>query len=201
MRKVLSSQAGYSLVELMIVTGILAVVTGMAVIQIGSTREGLNGDGAMRVVVSQMNQAKQLAITQRRNMVVTFANDNSVQIIREEVPGPATTTLSSVPFEGGLTMLKINALGDPPAPELPAPAGSALLPSVTASTAVRFGATTTAARFSPEGTFIDQDGNALNGTLFVALTNQVMSARAITIFGSTGRIRAFRWDGSSWKVV
>ena len=66
MRKVLRSQAGYSLVELMIVTGILAVVTGMAVIQIGSTREGLNGDGAMRVVVSQMNQAKQLAITQRR---------------------------------------------------------------------------------------------------------------------------------------
>ena len=201
MRKRLAVEAGYSLVELMIVTGVMSVITGIAVIQIGSTRQGLNGDGAMRVVVSQMNQAKQLAITQRRNMLVTFSNDNSVQILREEVPGPVVTTLSSVPFEGGLQMLKINALGDPPAPELPAPAASALAPALVASSAVRFGANTTQARFSPEGTFIDQDGNALNGTLFVALPNQVMSARAITIFGSTGRIRAFRWDGRSWQVV
>jgi hypothetical protein len=29
----------------------------------------------------------------------------------------------------------------------------------------------------------------------------VMSARAITLFGSTGRIRAFRWNGTTWKVV
>ena len=201
MRKRAVGQAGYSLIELMIVLGVLGVLTGMTVITIGSSKPGLNGDGAMRVVVSQMNQAKQLAITQRRNMRVTFTSNNSVQIVREEVPGPTLTTISSVPFEGGLQLLRINSLGDPPAPELPSPAASAILPALSTSTAIAFGAATSEARFSPEGTFVDQDGTALNGTLFVALPNQVMSARAVTIFGSTGRIRAFRWDGSSWKVV
>ena len=40
----------------------------------------------MRVVLAQMNQAKELAITQRRNMRITFIGNNSVQIVREEVP-------------------------------------------------------------------------------------------------------------------
>jgi prepilin-type N-terminal cleavage/methylation domain-containing protein len=201
MRKRVNGQAGYSLIELMIVLGVLGILTGMTVITIGNSKQGLNGDGAMRVVVSQMNQAKQLAITQRRNMYVSFPNNNSVQIVREEVPGPTMTTISAVPFEGGLQFLRINSLGEPPAPELPAPAPSAILPALVVSTAIAFGAPTTQARFTPEGVLVDQDGITLNGTLFVTLPNQIMSARAITIFGSTGRVRAFRWDGSSWKVV
>ena len=151
-------------------------------------------DGAMRVVMSQLNQAKQLAITQRRNMRLTFNGNNSVQIVREEVPGPVLTTISSVPFEGGLQFLRLAGPPDltvPPLSEVPAtPAGVGLA----------FGVATQL-RFSPEGTFIDQDGTALNGTLFIALTGQVMSARAVSIFGSTGRIRAFRWDGSRWMAV
>src|SRR5450755_2670028 len=97
-----SAQAGYSLIELMFVTGIMAVVIGIAVVQIGSSRQRLNGDGAMRVVLSQANQARELAITQRRNMRLTFDSGNLVQIIREEVPGPTLTTISTVVFEGGL---------------------------------------------------------------------------------------------------
>ncbi|MGH9144078.1 MAG: pilus assembly FimT family protein [Vicinamibacterales bacterium] len=192
MRNGLRTQAGYSLVELMVVVGIMGVLTGIAVLQVGSSKQALIGDGGMRVVLAQMNQAKQLAITQRRNMRVTFNGSNSVQIVREEVPGPTVTTISSVPFEGGVRFVRISTpnIGEPPPPELPAPS----------SGAVAFGAATQY-RFSPDGIFIDQNGVTLNGTLFVAIPNQAMSARAMTIFGSTGRIRAFRWDGSAWKVV
>jgi len=198
MRKGNLSQAGFSLIETMLVVGIMGVITSIAVIQVGSTRQALKGDGAMRVVLSQLNQAKQLAITQRRNMRVTFTGSNSVQIIREEVPGPTLTTLSSVPFEGGLQLTRITSpnIGEPPAPELPSPA-----PTPPSTAGVAFGNGTTEMKFSPEGVFVDQNGLTLNGTVFVALAGQVMSARAITVFGSTGRIRAFRWDGSSWKVV
>jgi prepilin-type N-terminal cleavage/methylation domain-containing protein len=194
MRKRLAGQAGYSLVELMIVTGVMGVITGIAVIQIGSSRQGLAGDGAMRVVMSQMNQAKQLAITQRRNMRLEFAGNNSVQIKREEVPGPALTTISSIPFEGGLQFLKLAATPDlttPPLTEVPA---------APVAVGVAFHGATEV-KFSPEGILIDQDGIALNGTMFLALPGQVMSARAVTIFGSTGRVRGFRWDGSRWMAV
>jgi prepilin-type N-terminal cleavage/methylation domain-containing protein len=194
MRNGLVKQAGYSLIEMMIVTGILAVLSGMTIIQIGSSRQGLAGDGAMRVVMSAMNQAKQLAITQRRNMRLTFTGNNSVQIIREEVPGPTLTTISTIPFEGGLQFLRLAALPDltiAPLNEVPAaPAG----------VGVAFG-TATQVRFSPDGTLVDQDGTALNGTMFLARPNETLSARAVTIFGSTGRVRAFRWDGRKWVPV
>ena len=188
----------------MIVTAIMGVVTGIAVLTISTARQGLIGDGAMRVVLAQMNQAKELAITQRRNMRLTFTGTNSMQIVREEVPGPTLTTLSSVPFENSLQFLKPASVPDlayagniPTLNELAAVAS----PSLSTSTAVAFGAATTQMRFSPDGTLVDQDGTALNGTVFVALVNQALSTRAVAIFGSTGRIRAYRWDGRNWKPV
>jgi prepilin-type N-terminal cleavage/methylation domain-containing protein len=181
------SQHGYSLIELMIVVGIMGVVTGMAVIQIGSSKDGLAGDGAMRTVMAQMNQARETAITQRRNIRVAFTGTSVVQVTREEVPGPVLTTLNQVQFEGGLTYLTVAGL-----PDTPDAFGN--------GAAVSFGAATEI-KFSPDGTLIDQAGNFLNGTVFVALPNKKLSARAVTIFGSTGRVRAFRWDGSGWKVV
>ncbi len=77
-------------------------------------------------------------------------------------------------------------------------------------------------KFKPDGTFVNQDGAILNGTVFVAIPNQIFvagtssapgtssknvtSARAITIQGATGRVRGYRFDGSSvaplyWKPV
>ena len=62
-------------------------MTGIAVVpDRHRRRQALTGDGAMRVVLAQMNQARELAITQRRNMRVTFTGSNVVQIMREEVP-------------------------------------------------------------------------------------------------------------------
>jgi type II secretory pathway pseudopilin PulG len=194
MRKSLGTQAGYSVIELMLVVGIMGVVTGIAVVQIGSSKQGLSGDGAMRVILSQSNQARELAITQRRNMRLVFTAPNLVEIKREEVPwptaaGPPTlTTISSVLFEGGLQFQKI--AGDTP---------DALGTSDNA-TAIAF-SIATEVKFAPDGTLIDQDGNTLNGTVFVAVPNQKLTARAVTFFGSTGRIRAYRWDGTGWRTV
>ena len=75
-------------------------------------------------------------------------------------------------------------------------------PQISTTAAVNFGAATTQIRFGPDGTLTDQDGLTVNGTVFVGFTNQqTLSGRAIAIFGSTGRIRAYRWDGRNWKVV
>jgi len=66
MRNGFVKQAGYSVIELVMVTGIMAVVSGMAVVADRQFASGpSSADGAMRVVLSVMNQAKQLAITQR----------------------------------------------------------------------------------------------------------------------------------------
>jgi type II secretory pathway pseudopilin PulG len=187
-----SVEAGFSVTEIIFVTGIMAVLASMAVFQIGASRPMALGDGAMRVVLSQMTSARELAITQRRNMRMTFTN-NTVSIIREEVPGPTLTTLSAVPFEGGLQFNRIPSLGDTP-DNFASGSAAVYLPTATG--------TPPDVKFSPEGTFINQDGVALNGSIFVSLpNNQKMSARAVTIMGTTGRIRGYRWDGANWKPV
>ena len=183
-------EAGYSLIETMMALGIFGIVSAMAVVQIGQSRPGLVGDGAMRVAMSQMNAAREQAITQRRSMRLNFDTvNNQVQIIREEVPGPALTTLTSVPFEGGVKFVAPASIGLGDTPD-----------HFGAGAAVDFGAATEI-KFTPDGTMVNQVGAVLNGTVYMSLPYIKLSARAITVLGSTGRVRSYRWDGRQWVLV
>ena len=167
--------------------GILSVLLLMAVVQIGASLPVFRGDGGMRVLASQMTTARELAMAERRYMRVAFTPSNLLQIIREEVPGPATTVVKSVVFESGVQYSLVNGLPDTP-------------DAFGKSTAVSFGIVT-AVKFSPDGTLVNQDGSSVNGTVFLAIPGSTLSARAVTVLGSTGRIRAYRWDGRQWKLV
>jgi hypothetical protein len=185
-------EAGYSLMEMMLVVGIMGVVGSMAVIQMGQTGPSMKGDGAMRVVMAQVNAAREMSIAQRRQMQLGFINTNQITITRIEVPA-ATTLLSTVYLEGGLQYGLISGISDTP-------------DAFGNNTSIYFGVATKIV-FNSDGTLIDQSGNPLNGTVFIALPNQTMGApgarsfRAITIFGGTGRVRGYRWDGGRWTLA
>jgi len=180
-------EAGFSLIEMMFVTGIMGVLAGIAALQIGASRPGLLGDGGMRVVLSQMNQAREMAITQRRNMRVVFTGVNTVEVYREEVPGPTLTLVRTVPMEGGVQFLLTVGL-----PDTPDAFGN--------GTALAFGIATEV-KFAPDGTLVNQSGASINGSVFLAITGNSLSSRAVTVLGSTGRVRGYRWDGRVWKMV
>jgi Tfp pilus assembly protein FimT len=179
---------GFSALELLMTVGLMGVLMSMAVFQIGQSLPGYRGDGAMRIVIAQINIAREMAIKERRNMRLTFTNGNKVSVIREEVTTPATfTTISSVLLEGGAGFNLVSGV-----PDTPDAFGN--------SSATYFGSATQI-RFGTDGTLIDQSGFTLNGSVFVALPNQVRSLRAVTVLGSTGRVRGYRWDGTRWKLV
>jgi hypothetical protein len=100
-----------------------------------------------------------------------------------------TTTLMSQAFEGNVTYL--------------------IVPSVTQDTpdnfgnqsAIAFGTSTVSISFSSDGTLIDQAGNPLNGTVFLAVVNVARSQRAVTVLGATGRVRGYKWNGFGWTRV
>ena len=53
--------------------------------------------------------------------------------------------------------------------------------------------------FNTSGAFIDGNNNYVNGTAFLGLSGNPLSARAITILGATGRVREYHWNGSQWQ--
>jgi len=180
------SDSGFSVLELMLTIGVIGVVTAIAVIQFGSAQQSVKGDGVMRVVLAQVNTARELSISQRRNMQLQFVGLNGLRIVRQDMPS-GTTVVGSTMFESGGQYYLTPGLPDTP-------------DNFGRTQSLDFGAATTV-MFSSDGTCIDQSGNPVNGTIFLGLPGRPLSARAITILGATGRVRAYRWNGAKWVTV
>lgn len=178
---------GYSLLEVMMVLGVMGVVSSIALVQIGNARPAMKGNGAMRVVMSEVTQARETAISQRRYVQINFINNSEVQLVRQEVPAAnGTTVLADIPLEGGVVFTLLAGIGDTP-------------DAFGASKAVDFGSATSV-MFNTDGMLIDNTGATVNGTVYMAMPSQPQSYRAVTILGSTGRIRGYRWDGGKWVL-
>ena len=187
----LSLPHGFSLLEMMVTISITAIVGSMATAGIVSARRMYQGDGAMRIVMAQLNTAREMAITQRHNMEVQFVGGNWVRIVRHEMAPGVTTVLSSVALESGAQFALTAGVPDTP-------------DGFGAASPIAFGAAATV-MFTTDGTLIDSGGTPINGTVFLSIQNQQESARAVTVLGSTGRVRGYKWvvgkTVSSWSRV
>ena len=96
----LPEQAGFSLIEMLLVVGILATVAGIAIpVSRGFITSG-KADSATVVALSALQEARERAISERRNVQVNFVLPNRIRAERVEVPGPDLTLLSQVELEG-----------------------------------------------------------------------------------------------------
>jgi type II secretory pathway pseudopilin PulG len=178
-------ESGQTLIESLLIVGIVSVISSAAVMQLGQSGPAMKADGAMRVILAQLNTAREMSISQRREMRVQFMLPNQVQIVRQEVPA-GTTVLSTVALEGGVQFGL-----EPSAPDTPDGFGK--------HAPIDFGAAASI-YFNSDGTLINESGNPSNGTVFLALPNRPMSFRAVTILGGTGRVRGYRWNGAQWSM-
>ena len=97
--------------------------------------------------------------------------------------------LDSVRLESGLQFLLLAGAPDTPMRfGLKRPSG------------IAFGAATQIL-FNSDGTLIDQNGNPLNGTVFIEIPGMAPSYRAVTVLGGTGRIRGYKWNGVVWVLA
>jgi prepilin-type N-terminal cleavage/methylation domain-containing protein len=183
-RRVSGSESGFTLVETLVVVGIIGILAGISVMMMPGAILSAKADGGAARVVSVLRTAREQSIAQRRTIRVTFTPPNRIAISRVEVPGPATTVLSTALLEDGMAFRLF--AGVPDTPDL---FGNA--------SATAFGVATTVA-FTSEGWFVDQNGDPVNGTAFLGKASQPQSARAVTIFGPTALIREWRWNGTQW---
>jgi type II secretory pathway pseudopilin PulG len=174
------------LLEVLVVIAIIGVMCAMAAVQIGAVRPGFQSDGAMRMVMGQLNFARETAISQRRLVQIDFPTTSSVRITRINLVG-APTVLFDAPFEGGVRYGLVATV-----PDTPDAFGN--------GQAINFGAAVTV-RFNSEGMLVDTGGMPVNGTVFMRIPDKPTSFRAVTILGATGRVRGFRWNGAVWQRV
>lgn len=177
-------QAGFSLIEMLLVVGILGVVAAIAIPVSSTFVRQSQADGATTVALNALQDARERAIAERRNIQVNFVPPNRIRIERVEVPGPGTTLLSQVYLENLQTFRKVSGIPD-------------TLDEFGDETPVYFTGTLPV-MFTSDGSLIDANGDVVNGSVFLSSSGAADSQRAITILGVTGLIRTWRWSGKEW---
>jgi prepilin-type N-terminal cleavage/methylation domain-containing protein len=175
--------AGFSMVEVLIALMISCVVAGFALLNVDQILPSVNANESMYQVVAQLRNGRESAMAQRRNIRVVFQNDNEIQLIRNDLPN-GTTTLSTIALDGHCKFQLFDDL-----PDSPDAFGN--------FAAVDFGDADTIT-FLTDGTLVDQNNNPVSGTVYFGIEDHPETARAVTLLGATGRVRSYRWNGSTW---
>ena len=198
----INRERGFSLVELLVVVGIIMTGAGMAALGYVSQLDNNKGNQAAYSVSGALRAARQSAITNRRDVQVWidtgFSGVDNVQHINYQIqpkPGvaePAHAIVSiEMPTRTEFTLF--NGL-----PDTPMAFGNSSAVYINGTT----GGPPTMA-FCSDGSFTNglcsqTSAAPINGTIFVGIPNKSNTARAITIMGGTGRVRIYSWTGTAW---
>jgi prepilin-type N-terminal cleavage/methylation domain-containing protein len=178
-----SRERGFSLVEVIVVVAVITTMMGLAVGVTMNAVTAAKANNSTGALMNVLEVARNQATSQRRDFQLVFTAPNKVEVYRVEVPSNATTLVQTAYLEQGQSYKRWTSMGDP---DLFGHAGD-----------IAFGSTPTI-RFTSDGTLIDSSGDVLNGTLYLAINDQQDTARAVTIFGATGLIRSWSWNGTAW---
>ena len=177
-----TAETGFTLVEVMMVAAIGTILMAIASIGIGHVLESTRGDAVLAGVTAQLRQARDLAINRRRTIRVDFVAPNEVRTTQLDLPA-GTTLINQFFLEGNVEFVQFGTVPDTP-------------DAFGASAAIDFDNETP--NFIVDGMLVDDSGAALSGTVFLGLQNEPLSARAVTVFGGTGQVRGYSWNGTSW---
>jgi Tfp pilus assembly protein FimT len=175
--------AGFSLLEIVTVLAIIMIGATVAIIQMRQSMAMLDADKAANTVTGQVRYARQVAVDQRRNVLLEFLGTNQVKVTRQN-GGGSTTVLSNTTLPSGYVFGRPTGLSDTP----DGYAG--------ATGAVVFGSAASGS-FLGDGILVDAAGTVVNGTVFTIGSGNP-TARAITVNGASGRTKLYAVSGTSW---
>ncbi|MGH9503106.1 MAG: pilus assembly FimT family protein [Terriglobales bacterium] len=196
---------GFSLLEMMIVCCVMLIVAGITFMAVQPALRDARANQAFEDVLMPLRVARQRAIAERKQYIVCFGvatpagaltplgapTAQSVQIFRWDA-GTALSAAAQISSNQLPTDMRMQVLAG-------LPNGAATVPDGfgNATAAIDFdqgvaGAITNQVLFMPDGSAHDVNGNWNSGIVYVARTGDLYSARAVTLYGTTGRIRGWR---------
>lgn len=191
-------ESGFSLLEMLIVVAISIVVSVVSVMSLIPILKQQRITNAYNTTLSAMRLARDNAVSQRTSYSVTFANNPSGSTITVRptlttFQGAQKTTVYNLPLD--ITFNRQTGFPSPGADGYG-----------TGITAIDFGYTANGATggsatvyFCTDGSSQDAEGGAghcagswSGGVVYLGRPGEILSSRAITLWGGTGRIRGWR---------
>jgi len=199
------SMLGFSIIEMMMVVAILLVVSAFAVFNTQSAVNDARVNGAYNTAFMQLRLARERSIEERKRYIVTFGQPaiagaatplgaptaKSVQLFRWDAGTPSTAVvqISTIDLPSDVDFQAIG--GVPVAPAAVPDGFGAGVVSIDFDQGVGPGGGNLV-MFMPDGSARDLLGNSNNGILYVARNGDLASSRALTVFGTSGRVRGWR---------
>jgi type II secretory pathway pseudopilin PulG len=188
---------GFSLLEMMTVVSlviVMAAVTFTAFVPVFNTQHVTS---AYNSTLTTLRRARDQAATDMRTYVVTFTAPGTITV-QQSISATGTC---QIPPTGNVLVTTVLPPDVTFATQTGTPTSNTTAPTTpdmfgNAGFAIDFdqgytpGSNTIC--FNPDGTATDALGNTNNGVVYMSRTGDLYSSRAITLWGSTGRIRGWR---------
>jgi prepilin-type N-terminal cleavage/methylation domain-containing protein len=176
--------AGVTLLEMLVVISILLILAGFSVYNLLPAIRMNRIENALQATLLEVRNSRQLAIDERRVHVVTFVLPNIIQTDRIELDG-TRNVIRQVPLTPDVAFQA----------ELGIPTGPAAVPDGfgNGGQAINFNGSDEI-YFQADGSAHDAIGRVVNGVVYLSFPGELMSSRAVSLFGATGRLKA-------WKLV
>lgn len=187
---------GFSLIELCVTVALGLVIAGIAVIQARPALMQISVNNAKSQVQAMLRQARESAVSDRRDVQVEFLVNPAgfppgsyVRLTRIGGACCANTVILVAPIPNSVIFTTFN--GEPDTPDAFGNGAPIFFGGIN-------GGPPAGMIYQSDGTFvINGVGTPINGTVFMGIPNQPTTARAITILGATGRVRAYHISGTT----
>jgi len=184
---------GFSLLEMVITMTVFMIAAAVILMGVQPALKEARVSEAYNFTLAAMRQARDASVAQRQVFYVTFNNNvapNTITITQGSTGNVVNRfTLPTDVFYQVLPNFPTNQNAFPTTPD-----GFGV-----GAAAIDFdqnvaGRVPNVVYFQPDGSAQDLNGNLNNGVVYVARTGDYYSARALTLWGATGRLRGWRMD-------
>lgn len=187
------------MIELSVVIAIIMIIMAMAIFQLLPALQSAKSDTALREMLEQVRQAREYAVANRRYVQIAFPTAVINGITQYEIVttqrnslttgAGADAVLSTIPISMPMTFAVVNALDTPDG------FGNA--------NAIEFNGTSPGPvggmLFDPTGELVSGTTYLpINGSVFMGIVGQKQTGRAVTVMGTSGRVRGWKNNGSAW---
>jgi Tfp pilus assembly major pilin PilA len=201
-------EIGFSVVELLVVLGIIALLSAISLPYIINYKKAYKSEDQAIKVIDIMREANQLAITRRRTMRIEIDLTDNALLLIDDGSSP-DMLIKKVPLES-TTDVRMDAC--PTSIAKPNPPNYADITFATDTIGHNVGTTSVtahnvwAARFKSDGSVTNVSDIPLSATIYVwppasagsAAARSSVEVRAITLFGGSGALRYWKYSGSAF---